>query len=351
MLCQDFEKSGSRHFERPVFLSGLACRTGAEILPVARAVAEGRYSEGQAQKDKYTSLRRSLKPVPQMALDVGKAALGEADGTDLGQLVFSGIHDHGEARLWLPAAFLMDQLNAHQAFASNMSFGCNGLALALLQSAMLLPSLPGPALLVGADRFEGTSFDRWQSDKGLAYGDAASAALVSNEEGFAELVFLSVEYEAGLERLHRRRFPKKTKDIWDVTSCKREFMQDFGGLSIFDGIARALSRLESALWNFLNASNVSLSAVITPFVGASVRESTYDSRFASLAPTHSTEFGQSVGHTGTSDQFLGFGHLVDSGAVKPGDHVLLIGAGAGFSVSAIVLRLLAYPKSNILGEI
>jgi 3-oxoacyl-[acyl-carrier-protein] synthase-3 len=264
---------------------------------------------------------------------------------------FSAIHAHGQPGLWQPAAYLQHRLGAAHAMAWTLSFGCNGLMLGLMQAAMLQPAMRGPALLVGADRFEGTDFDRWTSDRGLAYGDAACGMLVSSQGGFAELNYLGVEFLPELEAMHRPDALDTAGAIWDVTACKRAYLERYGGKAFFDRLELGLDRLEAGVSAFLEQRNISLAGVVTPFVGRSVRSTTYDARFHPMARVNATGFGSGIGHTGTCDPLLGLAHLVDTRAVVPGDHVLLIGAGAGFSLSATVLRLDRIPQCKLLGEI
>ena len=56
------------------------------------------------------------------------------------------------------------------------------------------------------------------------------------------------------------------------------------------------------------------------------------------------EFGASIGHLGVSDQFVALDHLLASGALAAGDHVLLIGFGAGITLSCAALRIVDIPQ-------
>ncbi|MEV4113793.1 3-oxoacyl-[acyl-carrier-protein] synthase III C-terminal domain-containing protein [Nonomuraea sp. NPDC049695] len=50
-----------------------------------------------------------------------------------------------------------------------------------------------------------------------------------------------------------------------------------------------------------------------------------------------------IGHLGVSDQFVALDHLLGTGALAPGDHVLLLGFGAGTTLACAVLRILDVP--------
>lgn len=351
------QQLGQRHtlHKTPIHISGLACVTGQTSETKDHAIAKGAYTQAQAQKDGYSAVKTTQTSVPDMSIRVADSALAQAQlsGGDLGLVVATSIHDHGHARLWQPAAYIKHNVGAQGALAWSTSFGCNGLVISVLQAALLQPSLKTPVLAVGADRFDGTGFNRWTSDQGLVYGDAASAVALSGKSGFAELLYLAVDYAPELEALHRHPTPTylEAGAAWDITACKRGYIDAYGGSAFFDALNGLLDDAEAGLKHFLEHQGITLKAVVTPFVGESIRATTYDARFHPMAALNTSAFGASVGHTGTSDPFLGFAHLIDSKAVEPGDHVLLIGAGAGFSISAMVVRLNARPVHPLLGDI
>jgi 3-oxoacyl-[acyl-carrier-protein] synthase-3/clorobiocin biosynthesis protein CloN2 len=55
------------------------------------------------------------------------------------------------------------------------------------------------------------------------------------------------------------------------------------------------------------------------------------------------EYGSTVGHVGAADQVIAFDHLLDSGAVGPGSHLLLLGVGPGVNIAGAVIRVHAVP--------
>lgn len=217
-----------------VFLAGLATRVGRQRLDVDDAIAQGLYSGRQAERDGYRIIRRAETDVPRMSEEVSLAALASAglspDAIRL--LAFASIHDHGHRRLWQPAAYLQRVLKARHSFAWSINHGCNGLALAAMQAATMLPSTGGSALLVGADRFEGSGFDRWGSDRGLVYGDASAAAVLSLDTGLAEILYADVEFAPELEAMHRMSTPEHDLEhAWDIAGSKDAFLGDHGASS------------------------------------------------------------------------------------------------------------------------
>jgi 3-oxoacyl-[acyl-carrier-protein] synthase III len=55
------------------------------------------------------------------------------------------------------------------------------------------------------------------------------------------------------------------------------------------------------------------------------------------------EWGRRTGHVGAADQLTGLAELVESGAVGPGERVMLVGIGAGFSWTCAVVEVVAPP--------
>ncbi len=63
-----------------------------------------------------------------------------------------------------------------------------------------------------------------------------------------------------------------------------------------------------------------------------------------IDPARTTwEWSRTVGHLGAGDQFAGLDHLVTSGRAVPGDRVVLIGVGAGYSWGAAVVEICDRP--------
>lgn len=85
-----------------------------------------------------------------------------------------------------------------------------------------------------------------------------------------------------------------------------------------------------------------ISRVVTPNIHRGVSPENYE--LLGFTEKQSTwEVGRRLGHIGPGDQFLGIEYLVKERAVGPGDLVLLVGAGAGFSFSAAVVEILDLP--------
>ncbi|XUL94498.1 3-oxoacyl-[acyl-carrier-protein] synthase III C-terminal domain-containing protein (plasmid) [Streptomyces galilaeus] len=71
--------------------------------------------------------------------------------------------------------------------------------------------------------------------------------------------------------------------------------------------------------------------------------------FSVLAPLglpmsrSSWDFGRSVGHVGAADLIISLDHLVRTGELSPGDHVLLLSQGPGWISSSAVVTITDIP--------
>jgi 3-oxoacyl-[acyl-carrier-protein] synthase-3 len=56
------------------------------------------------------------------------------------------------------------------------------------------------------------------------------------------------------------------------------------------------------------------------------------------------EYGRRLGHMTVNDQIVGLTHLVESGQVGPGEHVLIVAHGGGVSITCAVVRIEELPE-------
>lgn len=52
------------------------------------------------------------------------------------------------------------------------------------------------------------------------------------------------------------------------------------------------------------------------------------------------DFGRRIGHLGASDQVVALDHLLATGELGPGDHLLMLGVGPGVTLSCAIVRIL-----------
>ncbi|WP_340613919.1 hypothetical protein [Xenorhabdus thailandensis] len=154
-------------------------------MPVENAIAHGHYSLERADKDGYSGLAVSEASAIEMARQVSEAAIemSKTVPSKLSFLSYSSVHDNGVGGFWAPASYLQKELKAQDALAMSITQGCNSLVIAVLTASKMLSS-DGQALIVCSDQFSQSSFNRWSSDAGVLYGDAAVGVILSKSQGF-----------------------------------------------------------------------------------------------------------------------------------------------------------------------
>lgn len=333
----------------PLYLAGLGAVLGPSQLMVADAVADGRYEKERATADGYVAVAHEPRRASyEMALAAAQEAMKEAaiTGDEVAAMAYASIHRHGQPRLWTPASWVQRHLNiGGNVPALTVNQGCNG----LLQSMIALAPLCGSdasanLLLVGADRFQDSGFDRWKSDYGLLYGDAAAALALSRQAGFARVIHMALDGAPALEELHRDPQPaRETPESWvreyDVRRSKRAFLSTHGHAGFTKPLNSALNRLKDSLVGHPDW-NGPVRWIFTPFVGASVREATYEAVFGDLGDQSGWEIGKMCGHLGTTDGWVGLSRLRADGLIEPGERVLIVSAGVGFSCGVLLLEFL-----------
>ncbi|KKC98479.1 ketoacyl-ACP synthase III family protein [Photobacterium halotolerans] len=329
-----------------MYLSGLDITLPARRMTTQQAIEAREYDVPNAERDGYFSaaIEDELYPAD-MGLLAAQKALAESGHApeQVATLSYASIHRHGHARLWSPAAYLQHQLKVDHALPVSIQHGCNGGFLAL---KLMAPHIQADrvGLLVTADRFSESGFNRWLGDYGLIYGDAAVAATVSAQSGFAKILHFDICSLPALERLHRLPLPSpETTDSYlseyDIRQTKKSFLEAFSREGFVQPIQQALTRLRHSLLNQYNLSERPARWLIPPFVGNSIREETYEAYFGDLATHNAWQFGREIGHTGASDGLLGLHLLRQSGQLQSKDRVLVISAGAGFSCSVVLLEM------------
>ncbi|WP_407315344.1 ketoacyl-ACP synthase III family protein [Pseudomonas sp. nanlin1] len=340
--------------EPAVYLHGLAAYVPARRVSMADAIAAGRYDQARASRDGFSALAvEEHRTTMDMAREVGQHALHNADVSQVNGLIFASIHRHGFHHLWPAASYLQDTLGLPpSALAFSLNQGCNALFAAF---KTLLPGVRsgalGEALVIGADCFNGSAFDRWNSDLGTLYGDGASAVRLSLQPGPLKILFLDIEAGAGLEGLYRNasalpETPESSHSLHQIGDAKRAWFDQHGRerfQALFD---QTLGRLRDRLLAKHDLLRQPARYVVYPNVGAGVSAGLYTRWFADLAQHDHWGYGRSIGHTGVSDQLLGLADLLQGGQLRPGDQLLLIGAGNGLNVSALLLEVMPDKASS-----
>lgn len=329
-----------------VYLAGL----GTYLPPIVAAdsaVDSGHYSDEEHRRNGIlgTPVASEDEMPPEMAVHAAKKALVAAgmSATDLDLVLYGGQWDPQHLA---PASYVHRGLGARDD-VPNLEFrqGCSGAVTMLDMASRYLgaETAQRSALVSTGDRFCLPGWDRYLSEEGYIWGDAASAVILSNEGGVARLLATAaqsmsqaeevcrgsalVEADRGalpvLSRIPKQRFYKKVGPL----SFRRRFQ-----LAVHEVAAQALRDAETEI--------ADVSWALVPNMGLQWRG------WALLEPlgidetrTTWTDHGRYIGHTGLADQTLALEFLLNHGLLTPGSRVLLVAVGVGLTFSSAVLEI------------
>ncbi|MFD2416894.1 ketoacyl-ACP synthase III family protein [Amycolatopsis pigmentata] len=339
-----------------VFLSGLGC-----WLPTAYAASEaaaaGLYDATVFAESRLRGvLVAGPESPPEMAVRAARTALARTPGgaAAIGALLHGSTFYQGP-EMWSPSAYIMRELGITGAGGTEIRNGCNSMLTGIELAAGLLSHQPPgrpDILLTTADNFNSPLFDRWDSGPmGVIAADAASAVVISPAAGFARVDAvvsrIYPEFEA-MARGDEPLFPPtgSTGRRIDTVGRARQFnerVREIGGMSVADGIAKACSETALAAVDEAGIGVGDLRWVLVPNGDeATTRNCMMDPLGLDISRSQ-WEFGCGIGHASSSDQFIAVDHLLRTGQLDAGDHLLLFGGAPGWSAVAVVLTITELP--------
>jgi 3-oxoacyl-[acyl-carrier-protein] synthase-3 len=322
-----------------------------EPTSVEHAVAAGWYPADEVELHELAGVAIAGDvPAPEMALRAAQEAFkrcGHPPG-ELELLLYADSWHQGPDG-WQPQYYLQDRLVGGDALAVEVRQGCNGMLSGLELAAAFLRGTPAQhALVVAADNFGTPLMDRWRMGPGYLAGDGAAAVLLSTEPGFARLLAarsLAVPEAEGMHRGGEPLFPPgatvgRPLDFAGRNAhFRRRVIADGTGTGALVRIHRRTLETVDAT---LSAAGITLADVSRVAYMNYSREIVEQRCMAALGldPKLSTwDFGRTIGHLGASDQIVSLDHLVATNALRPGDHMLLLGVGPGVTISCAVVQL------------
>ncbi|WP_116214574.1 ketoacyl-ACP synthase III family protein [Streptomyces olivoreticuli] len=325
-----------------------------ERVSVEDALSAGQYASEDAERHDHLSVTVTdpSDNVADLWTRAGQAAIARSgstrDGIDL--LLCTATFGAGIDG-WNAAAYVQRQIAADGCLATELRGASNGSLLAMELAAAYLTAHTAPttAVITAGDLFPMPYFDRWRADR-ILFGDGAAAAVLSNRDGFARIVAMATHSDATLEGLHRADEPigpfnPEVKYPIDLRSRSRWFQET---TMAKEEIRRRMDiGLVTAARQAVEESGIPLDRidhVVVPHLGKRLIHSQVLAPLGITTLDRSTwEFSRRIGHLGPADQLAGLDHLADSGALRPGQHVLLIGLGAGYTWSCAVLEITSDP--------
>jgi 3-oxoacyl-[acyl-carrier-protein] synthase-3/clorobiocin biosynthesis protein CloN2 len=191
--------------------------------------------------------------------------------------------------------------------------------------------------------------DRWRMGPGYVAGDAASAVVLTTGPGFARLLAVRSVTVSAAEGMHRGDeplFPPGPTAGRGLDFTARN--ADFRRRALADGVGTgALLQIHQQTLDLvdriLHEADIKIDDIARVAYMNYSREIVEQRCMAALGLPMSKstwDFGRTVGHLGASDQIVSLDHLLSTGQVGPGDHILMLGVGPGVTLSAAVVEIL-----------
>ncbi|MFI1888395.1 ketoacyl-ACP synthase III family protein [Streptomyces jumonjinensis] len=337
--------------------------SAAVWLPPDRDSAESAVAEQRVEAKAARDLGHPRLPVaqdvsaPEMAVLAAREALrlGGVAAADTTLLLHAWMHYQGHD-LWSPPHYIAHQLGAHNTVPVGIQQICNGGAAALELAAARLAMLsvlstgvgPRHALITTADRFTEPGFDRWRSDYGAAYGDAATAVLLRAPADPDDPLLLRALHTVAaphLEAMHRgtdpfARLPRENSSMVDMRRTKRAYLSEHGAAPFKKVNEEMIQRVvRGALDDAgLAADDPRIRFVLLPRLGRRMLDGAWIPTLRDLVAAPAVRWGSDTGHLGTGDLPAGLHEVLRRPALAPGDIGLLLNAGAGFTWSCAVVE-------------
>lgn len=320
----------------------------------AEAVAAGNYPADDNAVNKIPCLPVATDEiaVPDMGVIAGRKALDRAadvvaDQVDL--ILHASIYHQGRDHHWNSAPYIQRELGVTGAFALNVEGMSNGGMAAIdLAMAQLEAGRATSALITTADRFCPPGFDRWRGSYGIVFGDGATAMVLSTTGGFARIHAIASTTDASLEPLHRGTAPFTNAygvvADENLRTPKKSYLEEVGSESV---LQRAEETLMSALSQVLSRTGNKLedfARILLPNMGHALMEAQFFKPLGIPAERTLWNWGRYAGHLGAGDLTAAVARLVEKKEIGPGDLVLLIGTGGGYSVTVAVLEIESVPQ-------
>lgn len=332
----------------PIYIESAACWIPPAESAV-KAVAEGRYSAAEHAANNILCLpvADDATAAPDMAVRAARRALDRTGDDSVDIVVHASLYHQGRDYFWTPAPYIQRELGISRAFAVNVQQMSNGgMAAFDLATAWLAAGRGTRALVTTADRFCPPGMDRWQGDYGIVYGDGATAMVLSTTGGFARVHAVESITDASLEPLHRgnQPFTSTPQATVDVRTAKRSFLSSLDG-----GVAAVQQRGEQVQTDLVRAvlartgrSLGDFARVLLPNMGHALMN--VHLKPLGIDPGRTLmDWGRFTGHLGAGDLIAGVARLVETRELRRGDHVLLIGAGGGYSLTVAAIEIETVP--------
>ena len=286
---------------------------------------------------------------PDMAISAGCTAV-ERSGLERGDvsLVLHASCWYQGLEAWQAASYVANETVGSQSYAIDLQQGCaGGLAAFQLGTAWLRSGFGSTVLLTTGDRFAPPVMDRCAMFVEAVLGDSGTAVVLSTEGGFARVLATAAVADNSQEGWMRGDAPftsspgeERPLRLKERAIAQADKVDPSIGLKKYEeGVLRTRDKA-------LSAANVELrdiSRAVIQFVHRGQGQAENYDLLGFTEKQSLWSFGQHVGHLGAGDEFAGLNYLAENKELSPGELVLLLGVGAGFSSGAAVLEIINPP--------
>jgi 3-oxoacyl-[acyl-carrier-protein] synthase III len=335
-----------------VYLESLGVHLGRR-LDLDDAVADGRYTSAEHTANGLLGVTVSDDLfAPDLAVAATRQALerSAADPADVRLLLHATAYFQGED-MWTPASYIQHRTIGGNAPAVEMDQKSNGSLAALSLAAGFLAGCDdnAGALITTGERFCLPGFDRFRTEGGTVMADGGTAMLVTRRPGFARVVNCVLTSDSSLEGMYRGGTLKDAPASGDTPLNMRRRKNDFmrKNLSDLEAISEKVAGgIGDCIRQALDEAGTHADDIrrfVMPNNGKGGRWWTMLADMGVGTERTAWEFGREISHLGSGDQAAGLDHLLRTGALAPGDRVVLAGAGYGFNWGAAVIEIQHLP--------
>ncbi|GAB1511302.1 3-oxoacyl-[acyl-carrier-protein] synthase III C-terminal domain-containing protein [Actinophytocola sp. KF-1] len=334
-----------------VHLAGIGCDVGDPVA-VSVPLGTGEFTVDDAARTGQLSTAVARRSGPELAVRAGREALRQARAITGEPLwpalcLHAGIY-HSGIDFWHAASYVRNELGITA--GPGLTLEINAMSNSVVASMDLAASVlcgrldRDTALITAGDRFGAPGFPHWSTDIGIVYGDAGSAVVLSRRPGLARVVSIASFTDPALEGLQRGDEPFRPASVAatrpiDIRRRKRQWLAARGASEVNARNGEAVSAVVKTALSEAGLDLPDMARICAPHYGRHLVE-TQVLRPLGITPDRTmTELGLRVGHMAASDQVVALDHLLRSGGVGVGDHVLLLGIGVGMTWTAVVLEV------------
>ncbi|RJQ77705.1 hypothetical protein D5S17_14915 [Pseudonocardiaceae bacterium YIM PH 21723] len=327
--------------------------TGAYVpdtMSAEEALGQGLYTRDDYDWYGWTGAAvAGTTPAPDMAITAARQAV-ERSGRHPSEIdVHVHAHSWPQGPIgWSPHHYILRHITNRDVPSFLTWQACAGMAGALelaVNHLMAVPERTG-ALVTGADNVGTPDFNRWGFGlQNGVIGDGASSLLLSTKDGFASLLSINSGSTAELEMTYRGADPIFPPPGIGTKVDFQERLSGYGD-DLGDTVAEIVSRqgelrTELALATMAEAGigPEDVTRVCHVFTGLESYLKVIIDPMGLSVDKGLLDYGRRLGHCTVNDQFIALNHLVETGQVGPGDHILIVAHGGGTAITTAALRI------------